>query len=582
MPQFLERRYSAACRTWLAVASLLAYVFTKVAVSIFAATVIFRVILELKHEWIGAMILMAATAAYTAVGGLAAVVYTEALQSVVLVVGAGFLFLIGMVQVGGFQGLADKLPEGHFHMFRSAHDHEFPWTGILLGFPVISFWYWCTDQVIVQRVLGAKSIKAAREGTILAGYLKLLPLFLLVFPGMISRALYPDEVQQDSNKAYPLLVVRLLPKGMVGVLVAAMLSALMSSFASLFNSCGTIFTMDFYAKLIRPNASQRELLLSGRAATLVMLFLGMLWIYIIPYLNPQLYIYLQSVQGYFAPPITAVFLVGILWRGANNIGAFACLVLGTMVGGLRLLMEILHGVREKHGNDEEEELHGGDTFTASSWFFKVFVESNFLHFTFGLFVFCVSVLIVGSLVSNWWKRRQRRHLQLFISAAQEEEAEALQQLQQQEDEEERRRAAEIDKLVLRMEDTFLSRFYRKSIPHEGDQETRAGGKKQRRMYAPVLSLKGQGVKDEEDGIEMQSLETKQEEKEDEDCLHEVTLEDEEQEEEEEEGEEESTVTEIATSSPDQLQEQDRRCYVTHAISVALLVSTVFAVEIAFR
>jgi SSS family solute:Na+ symporter len=393
MPEFLEKRFNKKCRTWLAIVSLLAYVLTKIAVALYAGAIIFDVILEVENKWVSAVLIVVLTAVYTFIGGLRAVVYTEAIQTIILVVGAVSLLIMGMWRVGGLGGLRHNfdLPDSYFHMFHPASDRSFPWTGILVGYPVIAFWYWCTDQVIVQRVLAAKSIPHARGATIFAGYLKLLPIFLLVFPGIIARALYPNEVKENPNKAYLFLLIRLMPRGLLGLVVASMLSALMSSFGSIFNSCSTIFTMDIYKKL-RPSASENELVLTGRVATLVVMCLGLFWIPVVPHLSDELYIYLQSVQGYMSPPIAAVFLVGVLWKRANSTGAMACLVIGTCLGLSRLGLELI--LKNTKLDDE-------GSYSLLFYLLHLFVKSNFMHFTGFLFAVCMVILITVSWGVSW-------------------------------------------------------------------------------------------------------------------------------------------------------------------------------------
>jgi SSS family solute:Na+ symporter len=342
MPEFLERRYNSACRTYLAGISLIAYIFTKIAVAIFAGALVLEAVLGWSM-WKSALALVIATGVYTVAGGLAAVIYTEVVQTVVLIVGAITLMFIGLgrPEIGGFSGLEAKVPEGFFHMMKPVNHPDFPWTGIFFGAPILGIWYWCTDQVIVQRVLAAKDEGNAKAGTVLAGFLKILPVFMLVVPGIIARALYPEEMAANSNAAFPTLVVRLLPAGMTGVMVAAMLAALMSSLASVFNSSSTIFTIDFYHK-VRPAASERELVNVGRLATTIMVVLGLLWIPFMKYISDQLYVYLQSVQAYVSPPIAAVFLIGVFWKRANGSGALASLLTGFVLGAARFILELAY------------------------------------------------------------------------------------------------------------------------------------------------------------------------------------------------------------------------------------------------
>lgn len=380
MPEFLERRYNNACRTYLALISLIAYIFTKIAVALFSGALLLEAVLGWSM-WESALALLIATGIYTVAGGLAAVIYTEVIQTAILIAGALLLLFIGLNHVGGFDGLRMQVPKEFFHMMKPSDHPEFPWTGIFFGAPILGIWYWCTDQVIVQRVLSAKDETQAKGGTVMAGFLKILPVFMLVVPGMIAHALYPEEMSRDSNAAFPTLVVRLMPPGLVGVMVAAMLAALMSSLSAVFNSSSTIFTMDFYHK-IRPNASERELVNVGRIATIIMVALGLLWIPFMKYINAQLYVYLQSVQAYVSPPIAAVFLVGVFWKRANGAGALASLLVGFALGALRFILELAY-----HGQKMGEGL------------LSAFVRMNFLHFAIFMFAACVLVLVAVSLMT---------------------------------------------------------------------------------------------------------------------------------------------------------------------------------------
>ncbi|MBI3951953.1 MAG: sodium/solute symporter [Acidobacteria bacterium] len=387
MPEFLERRYNAACRAYLAGVSLIAYIFTKIAVAIFAGALVLEAVLG-WNMWKSALALIIATGVYTVAGGLAAVIYTEVIQTVILILGAITLMFLGLGQVGGFSGLEARVPEGFFHMMKPVDHPNFPWTGIFFGAPILGIWYWCTDQVIVQRVLAAKDEGQAKAGAVLAGFLKILPVFMLVVPGMIARALYPGEMTANSNAAFPTLVVRLMPAGLVGVMVAAMLAALMSSLSAVFNSSSTIFTIDFYHKM-RPSASERELVHVGRLATIIIVVLGLLWIPFMKYISNQLYVYLQSVQAYISPPIAAVFLIGVFWKRANGPGALASLLTGFVLGAARFILELAYA---------GEGLSNG--------LLRTFVRMNFLHFATFMFVVCIVVLIGVSLLTEEPSRRK--------------------------------------------------------------------------------------------------------------------------------------------------------------------------------
>ena len=377
MPEFLERRYGSASRWYLTLVSILAYVLTKISVTLFAGALLLKQVVG-WDMYTSAIVLVIATGIYTIAGGLAAVIYTELIQTFVLIGGAVVLTVVGLDRVGGFGALRDALPPDFFHMFRPMSDPDFPWTGIVFGAPILGIWYWCTDQYIVQRVLSAKNITQARAGSIFAGYLKILPVFILVLPGLIARALYPDIT---GDQAYPALVTRLLPSGLQGIVIASLLAALMSSLASCFNSSSTLFTMDIYQKL-RPNANDKQLVRVGRYATVALVALGILWVPFIKFISSQIYIYLQSVQAYVSPPIAAVFLFGVFWPRANARGAIASLLTGLVLGTFRLIVELMH---------KQSAFEPG--------LMQTIAEINFLHYAIFLFIICSGVLIAVSLTT---------------------------------------------------------------------------------------------------------------------------------------------------------------------------------------
>jgi SSS family solute:Na+ symporter len=379
MPEFLERRFNPAARWYFTWVSIIGYVLTKISVTLFAGGVVMRAVTGWS-VWTSAVILIVVTGLYTVLGGLRAVIYTEVMQAVVLIVGSAALAVLGLVAVGGWSGLEARVPTDFFSMWKPASHPDFPWTGIVFGAPILGVWYWCTDQHIVQRVLAARNVSAARRGTIFAGFLKILPVFIFVLPGMIAAALYSDIRGGAADTAYPALVTRLLPAGFKGLVLAGMLAALMSSLASAFNSCSTLLTWDVYRKL-RPDASEQRLVAVGRATTGILVVLGLLWIPFMKYISPQLYIYLQSVQAYIAPPIAACFLLGIMSPRLNGSGAVAALGTGFVFGAGRLGLELA-----------KVHLPAG---TVWSWIAGI----NFLHFAALLFVLCTAILVAVSLVT---------------------------------------------------------------------------------------------------------------------------------------------------------------------------------------
>ncbi len=350
MPEFLEKRYNSAARSYFTWVSVIGYVLTKISVTLYAGGVVIRAVTGWNF-YTAAIVLIVITGLYTIFGGLRAVVYTEVLQAIVLILGSIALMAIGLSRVGGIAGLEAKVPAD-------------------------------SDQHIVQRVLAAKNIKQARTGTIFAGYLKILPVFIFVLPGIVAMALFSD-VSNNPDSAYPTLVTRLLPDGIKGLVLAGMLAALMSSLASAFNACSTLLTWDVYKKM-RPTASEQRLVTVGRISAGAMVFLGLAWIPLMKFVSSQIYIYLQSVQAYIAPPIAACFLLGLFFRRLNGTGAMASLVTGLVLGVLRLVLELT--------NKATGGLEAG---TLWHWIATI----NFLHYAVLLFVICTAVLFVVSMMT---------------------------------------------------------------------------------------------------------------------------------------------------------------------------------------
>lgn len=380
MPEFLEQRFSPGARWYLTGVSLAAYIFTKISVSLFAGGILIREIFGWDYMT-SAILLVIVTGVYTISGGLAAVIYTDLFQAFILIGGAIVLTTLGLSEAGGFAGLREALPADFFHMIKPIGDPDYPWLGTTLGTLILGIWYWCTDQVIVQKTLSARNVTHARGGAIFAAALKILPVFILVLPGLIARALWPNDVTGDN--AYPLMVQRLLPPGLSGLMVAALLAALMSSLSSVFNSCSTLITMDIYKKL-RPEASERRLVLVGRLSTVIVVAASIAWIPLIRYLDDEIYQYLQSVQAYIGAPITATFLTGILWRGATARAALTTLLFGGCIGGVRFLLDILHKAM------------GYDLGALNA-----VVEFSFLNFSVIVFFVCVGLMVV---VSRWGEK----------------------------------------------------------------------------------------------------------------------------------------------------------------------------------
>lgn len=379
MPEFLERRYSASARWYLALVSIIAYVLTKISVTVYAGGIVFEALMGIDF-WTGAIVVVIATGIYTIFGGLRAVLYTDMMQMFVLIGGAVTVTLIGLSALGGWGAMTQAVGPEFMDMWKPMSDPNFPWTGIVFGAPILGVWYWCTDQFIVQRVLSARDVHNARLGTIFAGYLKLLPVLLFVVPGLIAYALAQQgKLELDRpDQALPALVGTLLPIGARGIVVAGLLAALMSSLSSVFNSCSTLITWDVY-KQLHPTASESRLVWVGRISTGVLVGLGLLWIPFMQLISAQLYQYLQSVQAYISPPIAAVFLLGVLWPRGNAVGAMAALLTGFVLGMARLVLEL-----------NKESLGG---------LLSSYASINFLHFAVLLFTICTLVLLTVSLAT---------------------------------------------------------------------------------------------------------------------------------------------------------------------------------------
>ena len=380
MPEFLEKRFNSTARWVLSIISLVAYVLTKVAVGIFAGGIVFGVLLPevsfmgLDSFWIGSILMILLTGLYTMLGGLRAVAYTETMQTVILVLGAVLTTIYGLDALGGWGELKRIAGSEMFNLWKPIvpagyeatwapvktdtqmawyFNSNYPWIGMLFCAPIVGLWYWCTDQYIVQRILGASNLTEARRGTIAAAFFKLLPVFIFIIPGMITYALAstgkiaslsaelmgPDGaiINAKAQQVFPLLVATVLPAGIRGIVVAGLLAALMSSLAGVFNASSTLFTMDLYSKL-KPNVSEAQLVRMGRIATGVMVVIGLLWIPVIQG-SRGLYDYLQSVQGYLAPPIFVVFFFGIFNKRLNSKGALSALAVGFAMGLFRLAID---------------------------------------------------------------------------------------------------------------------------------------------------------------------------------------------------------------------------------------------------
>lgn len=428
MPEFLEKRFSPTARTVLSLISLVAYILTKIAVGIFAGGIVFSVLLPdinflgLDSFWIGSVLVVVLTGIYTILGGLRAVAYTETMQTVILVIGSVLVTLFGLKALGGWGELRAILNSDMFNLWKPLvpdgvqstwipvresgrmawyFNDNYPWLGMLFCAPIVGLWYWCTDQYIVQRALGAPNEQQARRGTIAAAFLKLLPVFIFIIPGMICFALAESGriaaiqtelldingqlVRDNAQKAFPLLVTYVLPVGVRGLVVAGLLAALMSSLAGVFNASSTLFTMDFYSRL-RPQVTQHQLVWMGRVATTVMVVIGLFWIPVIKG-GKGLYDYLQGVQAYLAPPIFVVFFLGVFFKRLNAKGCLAALISGFVLGLIRLAIDTPVKLLQDFSYQE-----GSFLWIMNNIFFQ--------YYSLFIFIVCIGIMVIVSYLTN--------------------------------------------------------------------------------------------------------------------------------------------------------------------------------------
>ena len=404
LPEYIEKRFnSKVLRIYFSVLALFLYCFTKISVDLYSGAIVLESTFEINF-YISTLILLIVTGAYTIFGGLAAVIYTEVIQTLLMLIGAFILSVISLIQVGGISGLYQKFPttfnssfynrtfntcfdpSESFHIFRPLSDPQFPWLGLILGLPISSIWYWCTDQVEVQRVLSAKDKQHAQGGTLLAGFLKLTILLLIVFPGMIARILFTEEVacKGCSNKAYILLILNLMPSPLRGLMVAVVLAALMSSLASTFNSSSTLITIDVW-KFIRPKAGNKELIIVGQVVVVFVILVSVAWLPVIQVeQNGQLFVYIQIISSYLAPPIATTYTISISWKRANKWGAMVGSFIGLALGVIKLILDLVYGVPDTLACEEDNR--------------PAFVNLNYLYFAvILLFVSAGSNIIVSLL-----------------------------------------------------------------------------------------------------------------------------------------------------------------------------------------
>jgi SSS family solute:Na+ symporter len=439
MPEFLERRFSIHSRYVLSIVSLITFIVTKIAVGIFAGGVVFATLLpdlrmniggtEINSFWIGSVLVIVLTGLYTMLGGMRAVAYNDAVQVFILILGSATLTIYGLIKLGGWSELRTLCGSDMFNLWKPLIPHGvqstwapvmetnaagqvvkqawyfngyYPWLGMLFCAPIIGLWYWCTDQYIVQRALGAPNEQTARRGSIFAAILKLLPVYLFIVPGLIAYALAKSGkvpglevmvnhdgsvVPHQAQAAFPLMVKYMLPTGLRGLVVAGLLSALMGSLAGVFNACSTLFTVDLYEKW-KPNASQHQLVRVGRIATGVMVVIALLWIPVIQGAR-GLYNYLQSVQSYLAPPIFVVFFLGVFWKRLNAKGCLWAMIVGFALGLFRMFVDTPVALGLFGHSDAAKTIANGYAPGSFLW-----IMNNIYFQYFGVLITIVSILVM--------------------------------------------------------------------------------------------------------------------------------------------------------------------------------------------
>ena len=344
MPEFLERRYDRRVRLHFALLTLFLNIFVDSAGVLYSGSLVCQLLFPGWPLWLIVALLAGAAGLYTTLGGLRAVIYTEAVQAIVLMLGALMISIGAFSRAGGWRAVMDGVDPALTSLIRPAGDPGVPWPGLLLGIPLLGFYYWCTNQSIVQRMLSAKNLDHARWGALFAGLLKLPVLFLIVLPGTCALLLFPKLPRPDL--VYPNLILHLLPAGLVGLVVAGFVAATMVSIASMLNSASTLMSMDVI-KQLKPGLSDSQMVRIGRASTVALLVVAVAWA---PQLQlfPSLWQYLQAVLAYAVPPVVALFLVGMFWHGANADGAAATMLLGPLCGFALFLINVVFGWTHFH------------------------------------------------------------------------------------------------------------------------------------------------------------------------------------------------------------------------------------------
>jgi SSS family solute:Na+ symporter len=368
MPEFLERRFDGRARNYFSILTLFLNILVDTAGSLYAGALMLKLIFPEIPMWQTITLLAIVAGVYTIAGGLAAVIYTDAIQTVLLLIGSVVITVAALIRVGGWAAVTTHVSPEMLSLIRPLDDPGVPWLGLFTGLPLLGFYFWCTNQFMVQRVLSARNLQHGRLGSLFAGFLKLPVLFIMVLPGTFAILLYPELPKADL--VYPTLMFDLLPVGLLGLVMAGFIAALMSQIDSTLNSASTLVTMDFIAKA-KPGLTQRQLMVVGRWVTFIFMILAAVWAPQIENFG-SLFKYLQRVLTYTVPPVVAMFLVGIFWKRANAQGAFYSLLIGVGLGLIFFYINEVAGITSVH----------------------------FLYIAPILFVACVVILVIGSLMTT--------------------------------------------------------------------------------------------------------------------------------------------------------------------------------------
>lgn len=382
MPEFIERRFGKNSRWYISILSIFSYVVTKVSVTLFAGALLLESLLG-WDKYTSSVVLVLTTGAFAIAGGFKSVLYSGVFHMIVLLIGGTILTIYGISNIGGIEAF-DQVDATHFQVFKPNSDPDLPWLGMLIGAPILGIWYWCTDQYMVQRVLSARNERHAKSGALFAGFLMIFVVFILLVPGIIAKIKFPNL--ENSHEAYYHLVRDMLPIGLRGFVVAGLLSALISSLMASFNSGSTLFTLDIYKRLY-PDADEFKIVNVGKVATMTIVILGLIWVPFINLFEGGVIDYLQLIQSFFAPPLAAIFLVGVLWKRANAQAAMSVIIVGSIIFLIRIVCEV--GLQLNWSIMEE-----------GTYLYKAFKGLNFLYLASILFGFFVLLMIVISLITS--------------------------------------------------------------------------------------------------------------------------------------------------------------------------------------